>query len=53
MRRAASLLPLVLVGGAGRLVFAHGSHESHGQKPIVDEDATWMEKHMAGMSVSL
>lgn len=38
--RTSNLLSLALPG----LVAAHGSH---GQKPIVGDDATWMEKHMA------
>lgn len=28
-------------------VFAHGN--AHSQKPIVDPNADWMTKHMAGM----
>jgi hypothetical protein len=43
--RTALLLPLALAS----LVNAHGNH---GQKPIVAEDASWMEKHMAGTSVA-
>ncbi|KAG5954773.1 hypothetical protein E4U57_004119 [Claviceps arundinis] len=38
--RAALLIPLALV----ELVVAHGSHS---QKPVVSNDASWMEKHMA------
>jgi hypothetical protein len=26
---------------------AHGDHGSHGQKPMVADDANWMTKHMA------
>lgn len=29
---------------------AHGGGEHHGQKPMVDANANWMTKHMAGMS---
>ncbi len=28
---------------------AHDDHGGHGQKPIVDEHANWMTRHMAGM----
>lgn len=39
--RTTYLLSFALSG----LAAAHGSHN---QKPIVSDDATWMEKHMAG-----
>lgn len=32
---------------------AHGDHGEHGQKPIVDENANWMTKHMAGKDQQL
>ncbi|KAI0179925.1 putative calcium ion binding protein [Hypoxylon sp. FL1284] len=37
---------LVATGLACR-VFAHGDHSSGSQKPLVDENASWMTKHMA------
>lgn len=37
---------LVLAGIAGRAL-AHGDHGGGSQKPAVDENASWMEKHMA------
>ncbi|KAG6010881.1 hypothetical protein E4U21_002550 [Claviceps maximensis] len=40
--RTACLVPLALA--LIELVAAHGSH---GQKPIVGSDATWMDRHMA------
>ncbi|POR32369.1 Putative calcium-binding protein [Tolypocladium paradoxum] len=40
--RASILCPLALAGA----VLAHGDHP---QKPIVDEHANWMTKHMAGI----
>ncbi|AEO71176.1 uncharacterized protein THITE_2123310 [Thermothielavioides terrestris NRRL 8126] len=36
----------VLAGIAGGAL-AHGDHGSGSQKPVVDENASWMEKHMA------
>jgi hypothetical protein len=33
---------------AATRVLAHGSHGSGSQKPIVDENANWMTRHMAG-----
>lgn len=27
---------------------AHGDHSEHSQKPVVDANANWMTKHMAG-----
>ena len=38
---------LFLLGVAGT-VLAHGDHAAVGQKPIVDDSANWMTKHMAG-----
>ncbi len=29
--------------------FAHGNHNGGSQKPVVDDNASWMQKHMAGM----
>lgn len=45
----AFITALALSGAA----LAHGDHgdeggHGHGQKPIVDENANWMTKHMAG-----
>ncbi|KAK4102007.1 putative calcium ion binding protein [Parathielavia hyrcaniae] len=37
---------LVLAGIAG-YALAHGDHGSASQKPVVDENASWMVKHMA------
>ncbi|KXX82302.1 Calcineurin B-like protein 4 [Madurella mycetomatis] len=37
---------IVLAGIAG-YALAHGDHGSDSQRPIVDENASWMEKHMA------
>lgn len=42
-----ALITTLALSGA---TFAHGDHEhgDHGQKPIVDENANWMTRHMAG-----
>ncbi|GAB1313524.1 Calcium ion binding protein [Madurella fahalii] len=37
---------IVLAGIAG-YALAHGDHGSGSQKPMVDENASWMERHMA------
>lgn len=42
------LATLVLALALGKTCLAHGDHGDHGQKPIVDENASWMTKHMAG-----
>jgi len=40
---------LVLITALASRAAAHGDHGgSHGQKPMVDEHADWMTKHMAG-----
>lgn len=44
-------LSLLLVSLAGRAVLGHGDHGNYGQKPMVDENANWMTKHMAGTSL--
>jgi hypothetical protein len=44
------LLNLVFALALGKACFAHGGHGDHGQKPVVDENASWMTKHMAGLS---
>ncbi|KAK3371520.1 putative calcium ion binding protein [Lasiosphaeria ovina] len=41
------LLSSLVLLAAGRCVLAHGDHGSGSQQPIVDEHATWMQKHMA------
>lgn len=41
-------LSLVIFSLAGRTVLGHGDHADRGQKPLVDESASWMAKHMAG-----
>ncbi|KAI0130282.1 hypothetical protein BJ170DRAFT_308834 [Xylariales sp. AK1849] len=41
--RSTILMTLSLVAGA----LAHGDHGSGSQKPMVDENANWMTKHMA------
>jgi hypothetical protein len=41
-------LSLIVFSLAGRTVLGHGDHGEHGQKPLVDENASWMTKHMAG-----
>ena len=41
----------VLAAVAGT-VLGHGDHGTHGQKPAVGEDASWMTKHMAGKHFS-
>lgn len=41
------LLTLVAALFLGKMCLAHGDHGDHGQKPIVDENASWMTKHMA------
>ncbi|KAL1865171.1 hypothetical protein Daus18300_007297 [Diaporthe australafricana] len=41
------LATLVFALALGKTCLAHGDHGDHGQKPIVDENATWMTKHMA------
>jgi hypothetical protein len=49
-------LPRAVVFGIAGYAAAHGDHGDHGsgsQKPMVDENASWMEKHMAGMYTSL
>jgi hypothetical protein len=43
-------LSLFLVNLVGQTVLGHGDHGDHGQKPMVDENASWMAKHMAGMA---
>jgi len=49
--RLSSELVLFLTGLAGHAL-AHGDHSNGGerrsQKPIVDQNANWMTKHMAG-----
>lgn len=40
-----SLVTALALSGAS---LAHGDHGDHSQKPIVDENANWMTKHMAG-----
>ena len=41
---------LIAAGALGR-VLAHGDHSKRdSQKPMVDNKADWMTKHMAGMS---
>lgn len=42
------LANLVFALALGKACLAHGDHGDHGQKPIVDENASWMTKHMAG-----
>ncbi|EOO03557.1 putative secretory pathway protein [Phaeoacremonium minimum UCRPA7] len=37
---------LILLGFAGASL-AHGDHGSHDQRPMVDENADWITKHMA------
>ncbi|EQL02932.1 hypothetical protein OCS_01353 [Ophiocordyceps sinensis CO18] len=44
----ARALALALAFVLASVVAAHGGN--HGQKPMVDKDANWMTKHMAGMS---
>ncbi|KAK3941701.1 calcineurin B-like protein 4 [Diplogelasinospora grovesii] len=45
MRSSSGLFLLGCLAGAA---YAHGDHgEGHGQKPIVDANASWMTKHMA------
>lgn len=41
-------LDLIVLSLAGRTALGHGDHGDHGQKPMVDEHANWMAKHMAG-----
>lgn len=41
------LLTLVFALALGKACLAHGDHGDHGQKPVVDENASWMTKHMA------
>jgi len=51
----ASGLVLVAAAGLAGCALGHGDHGgggAHSQKPVVGEDASWMEKHMAGMSQS-
>lgn len=40
-----TIVTALALGGA---CLAHGDHGDHGQKPIVDEHANWMTRHMAG-----
>ena len=40
-----------LLAGLVARASAHGDH-GHSQKPMVDENANWMTKHMAGTSRS-
>ncbi|KUI67361.1 hypothetical protein VM1G_03307 [Cytospora mali] len=40
-----SLVVALALSGA---CLAHGDHGDNGQKPMVDENADWMTKHMAG-----
>ncbi|KAK3387571.1 hypothetical protein B0H63DRAFT_160331 [Podospora didyma] len=46
MRLLGNLLFAGMAGLAGHAL-AHGDHGSGSQKPIVGENASWMEKHMA------
>jgi hypothetical protein len=41
----------LVLAGMARCVLAHGDHGDRGgsQRPEVDENASWMVKHMAGM----
>jgi len=41
------LSTLIIAGIVGQ-AFAHGDHGNRSQKPVVDENASWMVKHMAG-----
>ncbi|KAG8160553.1 hypothetical protein KVR01_010089 [Diaporthe batatas] len=41
------LSTLVFALALGKVCLAHGDHGDHGQKPVVDENASWMTKHMA------
>jgi hypothetical protein len=46
---------IVVAAGMAGCALAHGDHSGGGgasQKPIVDDNATWMQKHMAGMYTS-
>lgn len=43
-----TIVTALALGGACR---AHGDHGDHGQKPIVDEHANWMTRHMAGKQI--
>ncbi len=45
--RLSGLVFAGLTGLAGRAL-AHGDHGGRSQKPVVDANASWMEKHMAG-----
>lgn len=40
-----TLITALALSGAS---LAHGDHGEHSQKPMVDENANWMTKHMAG-----
>lgn len=42
------LFTIVTALALGGACLAHGDHGDHGQKPIVDEHANWMTRHMAG-----
>ncbi|KAL2024112.1 hypothetical protein VTK56DRAFT_9892 [Thermocarpiscus australiensis] len=41
------LLSGIVLGGIAGYALAHGDHGSGSQKPVVDENASWMVKHMA------
>lgn len=41
-----STTAVLLLGLAGACL-AHGDHGGHGQKPMVDDNANWMTRHMA------
>ncbi|KAG6360588.1 hypothetical protein INS49_011650 [Diaporthe citri] len=41
------LATIVFALALSKACLAHGDHGDHGQKPIVDENASWMAKHMA------
>jgi len=41
-------LSLVIFSLACQTVLGHGDHGDQAQKPMVDENASWMTKHMAG-----
>lgn len=43
--RATGVAIAVLAGHA----LGHGDHKTGSHKPQVDENASWMQKHMAGM----
>lgn len=49
LQRTVSMRSLnFLVLGVAGMALGHGDHDVHSQRPIVDENANWMTKHMAG-----